>query len=80
MTGGVQMALGVGALIALGVLVLAYRQPTPSAEAGAHGSEDVAEIDSGAGPDVAEFEQEFSDHELETCGCAAGGGSECARS
>ncbi|HWL95724.1 MAG TPA: DHA2 family efflux MFS transporter permease subunit [Nocardioidaceae bacterium] len=79
MTGGVQMALGVGALIAVGVLVLAFRQPTPPAEAGAHVSEDVAEIDSDAGPDVAEFEQEFSDHALETCGCAAGGGSECAR-
>jgi len=33
MTGGVQLALGVGTLIAIGVLVLAFRQPTPPAEA-----------------------------------------------
>jgi DHA2 family lincomycin resistance protein-like MFS transporter len=46
MTGGVQMALGVGTLIAVGVLVLAFRQKTPRADSGsADGPDDLAELE-----------------------------------
>jgi MFS transporter, DHA2 family, lincomycin resistance protein len=95
LTGGVQLALGVGTLIALGVLVLAFRQPTPAAEPGQHGehggshgdvggSDEAAKLDgvklgSNDRPDVSEFEEEFADAALEPCGCGAADGSECAR-
>jgi hypothetical protein len=64
--------------------VLAFRQPTPPAEAGAHAdshgfSEEVAETEADDRPDVSEFEEEFADHALEPCGCGADGGSECAK-